>query len=92
MTREDLLEGKKCQGTQSAKTEKNVKAKKYKDVLREQLLRDGAGEDSEEDSHRGESLLIYISIFHVLNDLLLIYICKLHWNLNTMFVCQVIPF
>ena len=26
---------------------------------------------------------------HVLSDLLLIYICKLHWNLNTMFVCQV---
>ena len=27
--------------------------------------------------------------FHVLNHLLLIYICKLHWNLNTMFICQV---
>jgi hypothetical protein len=27
--------------------------------------------------------------FHVLSHLLLIYICKLHWNLNTMFVCQV---
>jgi hypothetical protein len=28
----------------------------------------------------GKFLLIYICIFHVLNDLLLIYICKLHWN------------
>ena len=37
-------------------------------------------------------LLIYIWNFHVLNHLLLIYICKLHWNLNTMFVCQVIFF
>ena len=27
--------------------------------------------------------------FLVLSNLLLIYICKLHWNLNTMFVCQV---
>ena len=34
-------------------------------------------------------LLIYICDFYVLNHLLLIYICKLHWNLNTMFVCQV---
>jgi hypothetical protein len=33
--------------------------------------------------------LIYICNFHVLSHLLLIYICKLHWNLNTMFVCQV---
>jgi mRNA-degrading endonuclease YafQ of YafQ-DinJ toxin-antitoxin module len=91
-TREDFLERKKSKGIHPATTEKKVKAKKYKDVLREQLLRDGAGEDSEEDSHRGQSLLIYIRIFHVLNDLLLIYICKLHWNRNTMFVCQVIPF
>jgi hypothetical protein len=30
--------------------------------------------------------------FHVLSHLLLIYICKLHWNLNTMFLCQVIFF
>ena len=37
----------------------------------------------------GKLLLIYICIFHVLNDLLMIYICKLNWNLNTMFVCQV---
>ena len=28
-------------------------------------------------------------ISHVLSNLLLIYICKLYWNLNTMFVCQV---
>ena len=34
----------------------------------------------------------YIYNFHVLSNLLLIYICKLHWNLNTMFVCQVISF
>ena len=38
---------------------------------------------------KGESLQICICNFHVLNHLLLIYICKLHWNLNTMFVCQV---
>ena len=31
----------------------------------------------------------YYVIFHVLSHLLLIYICKLHWNLNMMFVCQV---
>ena len=37
----------------------------------------------------GKSLLIYICNFHVLSHLLLIYIRKLHWNLNTMFVCQV---
>ena len=36
----------------------------------------------------GNSLMIHICNFHVLNHLLLIYICKLHWNLNTMFVCQ----
>ena len=30
--------------------------------------------------------------FHVLSNLLLIYICKLHWNFNTMFVCQVNSF
>ena len=41
---------------------------------------------------RGKFLLIYICIFHVLSNLLLIYLCKLHWNLNTMFVCQVIYF
>ena len=40
----------------------------------------------------GKLHLIYIWNFHVLNYLLLIYICKLHWNLNTMFVCQVIFF
>jgi hypothetical protein len=34
-------------------------------------------------------LLIYIWNFHVLNHLLLVYMCKLHWNLNTMFVWQV---
>ena len=28
-------------------------------------------------------------IFHVLSHILLIYMCKLHWNLNTMFVWQV---
>ena len=32
---------------------------------------------------KGKLLLIYISNFHVLIHLLLIYICKLHWNLNT---------
>ena len=37
----------------------------------------------------GNLLLIHIWNFHVLSHLLLIYICKLHWNLNTMFVCQV---
>ena len=40
----------------------------------------------------GISLLICICNFHVLSHLLLIYICKLHWNLNTMFVCQVNSF
>ena len=29
---------------------------------------------------RGNSVLIYICNFHVLNHFLLIYICKLHWN------------
>ena len=38
------------------------------------------------------SLLIYIGNYHVLSHLLLIYICKLHWNLNTMFICQVNSF
>ena len=28
----------------------------------------------------GKTLLIYISNFHVLSHLLLIYLCKLHWN------------
>ena len=37
----------------------------------------------------GTSFLIFICNFHVLSHLLLNYICKLHWNLNTMFVCQV---
>ena len=37
-------------------------------------------------------LLIYIWNFHALHHFLLIYICKLHWNLNTMFVCQVNSF
>ena len=38
----------------------------------------------------GNFLLIYIWNFqHVLSHLLLNNICKLHWNLNTMFVCQV---
>ena len=37
----------------------------------------------------GKLLMIYIWNFHVLNHLLLIYMCKLHWNLNTMFLCQV---
>ena len=32
---------------------------------------------------RGKLLLIYICIFHVLSHLLLNYICKLHWNLNS---------
>ena len=31
--------------------------------------------------------MIYICNFHVLNDLLLIYICKLHWNLQDLCVC-----
>ena len=35
------------------------------------------------------SFFVYIRNFHVLHHLLLNYICKLHWNLNTMFVCQV---
>ena len=39
-------------------------------VNKTQLLRD----------QFGNFLLIYISNFHVLNHLLLIYICKLHWN------------
>ena len=34
-------------------------------------------------------LLIFICNFHVLSNLLLMYIFNLHWNLNTMFVCQV---
>jgi hypothetical protein len=29
---------------------------------------------------KGKFLLIYIFNFHVLSNLLLIYICKLHWN------------
>jgi hypothetical protein len=42
------------------------------------------------DLSQGDLLLIYICNFHVLSNLLLIYTCKLYWNLNTMFVCQVI--
>ena len=34
----------------------------------------------------GKLLLIYIWNFNVLSHLLLIYICKFHWNLNTMLV------
>ena len=34
------------------------------------------------DGGTGKSLLMYICIFHVLSDLLLIYICKLHWTLR----------
>ena len=30
----------------------------------------------------GKLPLIYMCNFHVLNHLLLIYMCKLHWNLN----------
>ena len=37
----------------------------------------------------GNSPIIFKCNFHVLSNLLLIYIWKLHWNLNTMFVCQV---
>jgi hypothetical protein len=37
----------------------------------------------------GKLLRIYICNFHILSHLLLIYIRKLHWNLNTIFVCQV---
>ena len=37
---------------------------------------------SEQTDVLGKSLLIYIYNFHVLNHLLLIYICKLHWNFN----------
>ena len=33
--------------------------------------------------HEGKLLLIYIYNFHVLSNLLLIYICKLHWNLKS---------
>ena len=44
------------------------------------------------DVYEGSFLLIYICNFHVLSHLLLIYIYKLHWNLHTMFVCQVISF
>jgi hypothetical protein len=33
---------------------------------------------------KGNFLLIYICNFHVLNHLLLIYIFKLHWNLNVL--------
>jgi hypothetical protein len=40
----------------------------------------------------GKSLLIDICNFHVLSHLLLIYICKLHWDCCTMFLCQVNPF
>jgi dynein heavy chain, axonemal len=35
-----------------------------------------------ESMNTGNFLLIYIRNFHVLNHLLLIYICKLHWNLS----------
>ena len=37
---------------------------------------------------QGKFLLIYIWNFHVLIHLPLIYICKLHWNLNTMKACN----
>jgi hypothetical protein len=40
-------------------------------------------------TNTGKLLLIYICNFHVLTHLHMICICKLHWNLNTMFVCQV---
>ena len=42
--------------------------------------------------YTGNFLLIYICNSHVLSHLLLMYISKLHWNLNTMFLCQVISF
>ena len=38
-----------------------------------------------EDVRRGNFLLIYICNFPVLNQFLLIFICKLHWNLKAMF-------
>jgi hypothetical protein len=50
---------------------------------REQLERDTF------DAYGKVHFLIYICNFHVLNHFLLIYIWKLHWNLNMMFVCQV---
>ena len=48
--------------------------------------------DSVRSNREGKLLMIYICNFHVLSNLPLIYICKLHWNLNTMFVCQVNSF
>jgi hypothetical protein len=45
--------------------------------------------DDFSDNQSGYFLLMYMCYFHVLSHLLLNYICKLHWNLNTMFVCQV---
>ena len=39
----------------------------------------------------GESLLIYICIFHVLSNLLLIYICKLHWTLQPSYLLLQAP-
>ena len=38
----------------------------------------------------GNSLMIYICNFHVLNNLLLIHICKLHWNRDTLDWLQLI--
>ena len=44
-------------------------------------------------AHRqGKLLMIYICNIHVLSHLLLNYIWKLHWNLHTIFVCQVNSF
>ena len=55
---------------------KEVTLEQFSEFVRllEETL-EAIGEDGE-----GEFLLIYISNFHVLSHLLLIYICKLHWN------------
>ena len=45
--------------------------------------------DVSEPEPNGKFLMIYICNFHFLSHLLLNYIFKLHWNLNTMVVCQV---
>ena len=71
-----------------SKADDDVQQGRKQDAIRRQKqFISNALEDIE--TKAGEFLLIYIWNFHVLSRLLFIYIFKLHWNLNTMFVCQV---
>ena len=51
--------------------------------LRELMELQDGGESRTQPSPAGKLLMIYTCNFHALSHLLLIYICKLHWNLKT---------